>query len=199
MATDAASTLLATAARHGQFLRIDMEDSSVTDLTLDVYRVLRSRFDNVGIVLQSCLRRSRRDLQELLRDGPADIRLCKGIYLEPEQIAYRNPDEIRNSFKEILVQFIEGGGSRIGIATHDPQLVAHAEETISKLGVGRGRYEFQMLLGVAGDLRRELVERGHPLRIYVPFGQRWYEYSMRRLRENPQIAAHVLRNLFTAG
>jgi proline dehydrogenase len=175
-----------------------MEDSSVTTATLDIYRDLRRRNDKVGIVIQSCLRRSADDVAGLLEEGPTDVRLCKGIYIEPEEIAFCDADEIRDSFDRLLEQLLEGG-ARVGIATHDPILVAHAERMIEDMAIGKDRYEFQMLLGVAGKLRRELVARGHPLRVYVPFGELWYAYSLRRLRENPDIAGHILRNLFTRG
>ena len=189
-------TLLASARDHGNFVRIDMEDSSVTSATLDIYRDLRTNFGNVGAVIQSCLRRSESDVDELLRGGRTDIRLCKGIYIEPEAIAFRDPDDIRSSFRRLLEQLLEGGAARVGIATHDPALVDHAEETVKRLGVTKDRYEFQMLLGVAGPLRRKLVAKGHPLRVYVPFGELWFKYSMRRLQENPHIAGHIVTNLF---
>ena len=192
---EAVRTLIASAADHGSFVRIDMEDSSVTSVTLDIYREMRREFDNVGIVIQSCLRRSDQDIAELLAEGPTDVRLCKGIYIEPEAIAFVDPDEIRRSFNNLLDQLFDGGARCAAIATHDPQLVDHAEASIEKRGVKKERYEFQMLLGVAGTLRRDLVARGHPLRVYVPFGDRWYAYSMRRLRENPNIAGHVVSNL----
>ncbi|HSN51511.1 MAG TPA: proline dehydrogenase family protein [Woeseiaceae bacterium] len=194
---DAIRSLIASAAEHDRFVRIDMEDSSVTSVTLDTYRAMRQAFDNVGIVIQSCLRRSERDIAELLREGPTDVRLCKGIYIEPEAIAFTDPDEIRSSFNNLLEQLFDGGARRVAIATHDPALVAHAEALIGKMAVGADRYEFQMLLGVAGSLRDDLVARGHPMRVYVPFGDRWYAYSMRRLRENPNIAGHVVSNLLS--
>lgn len=194
----AIETLAASAHEHGCFLRIDMEDSSVTTATLDIYRNLRRRHDNVGIVIQSCLRRSEQDVAELLEEGPTDVRLCKGIYIEPEEIAFRDAHEIRASFDLLLEQLLDGG-ARVAVATHDPVLVANAESLIENRVIGKEQYEFQMLLGVAGRLRRELVARGHPLRVYVPFGELWYAYSIRRLRENPDIAGHILRNLFTRG
>ncbi len=189
--------IAAAAARYDNFVRIDMEDSTVTSLTLEIYRELRSRHGNVGAVIQSCLRRSQDDVQDLLDAGIANVRLCKGIYVEPESIAFRDAGEIRESYKRLLEQMLEGGAQKVGIATHDPLLVEHAERTIERLGIDRRRYEFQMLLGVAGSMRERLVAAGHPLRVYVPFGQRWYAYSIRRLRENPQIAAHVVSNLLT--
>jgi proline dehydrogenase len=177
-------------------VRIDMEDSSVTSITLDLYRRLREEHDNVGAVIQACLRRSSEDLGQLLGDGLANVRLCKGIYIEPEEIAWTDADDIRHSYKALLEQLFEGGATRVGIATHDPHLVDHAEALIERLGINESRYEFQMLLGVAEPLRDRLVASGHRVRVYVPFGERWHPYSMRRLRENPAIAGHIVRNLF---
>jgi len=189
--------IVASASQSGNFVRIDMEDSSVTTITLDIYRKLCEKNDNVGTVVQACLRRSRDDIRSLLDAGIARLRLCKGIYVEPEDIAFTDANDIRQSYQELLEQLFEGGATRVGIATHDPLLVEHAEKTIQRLNVDKSRYEFQMLLGVAGSMRSRLVSAGHPLRVYVPFGERWYAYSLRRLRENPGIAIHIVRNLFT--
>ena len=188
--------LLERARGHGNFVRIDMEDSSVTSLTLDVYRELRAEFDNVGTVIQSCLRRSPDDVAGLLQGGPTDLRLCKGIYIEPEEISYRDPAEINDAFKRLLEQLFEDDATRVGVATHDPELIGHAEETIARRAVSKSRYEFQMLLGVAAPLRRRLVAEGHPLRVYVPFGELWFDYSLRRLRENPHMINHIVKNVF---
>lgn len=192
-------TIINSADEHGNFVRIDMEDSSVTAVTLDIYRELRAEFDNVGTVIQSCLRRSERDVDNLLQGGPTNLRLCKGIYVEPEAISYRDADEIRDSFKRLLEQLFEGRAVQVGIATHDPELIEHAEGALERFDVPKERYEFQMLLGVAGRLRRQLVARGHPLRVYVPFGELWFNYSLRRLRENPHMVNHIVRNLFRSG
>lgn len=189
-------TLLEVAEQHGAFVRIDMEDSSVTGVTIDIYREVRKQFDRVGVAIQSCLRRSEDDVRELLDEGHTDVRLCKGIYIEPEEISYRDADDIRDSFKRILELLLDDKTARVGIATHDQELVEHAVETISELGVDQDRYEFQMLLGVAGPLRRELLSAGHSVRVYVPFGELWYNYSMRRLRENPHMVGHIVTNLF---
>jgi proline dehydrogenase len=188
--------LLTAAEEHGVFVRVDMEDSSVTDVTLDIYRAFRSEFDQVGAVIQACLKRSERDIGELLASGPTDVRLCKGIYIEPEEISYRNAEDIRESFRRLLRQLFDGGAGHVGIATHDPLLARFAEDLVERLDVPTSRYEFQMLLGVAEPLRRQLVASGHPVRVYVPFGERWYEYSLRRLRENPNIVGHIVGNLF---
>jgi proline dehydrogenase len=194
---DTLEIIVEKAASHDNFVRIDMEDSSVTGITLEVYRKLRRRFDNVGIVVQSCLHRTKTDVGELLDEGIGHLRLCKGIYIEPGDIAYTDPDEIRESYKALLEQMFAGGAIKVGIATHDPLLVEHAERTIRAMNIDKSQYEFQMLLGVAGTLRDRLVAAGHPLRVYVPFGERWHAYSMRRLRENPEIAMHIVKNLFT--
>jgi len=187
--------LMSSARRQGSFVRIDMEDSSVTTVTLDIYRELRRDDDRVGAVIQSALRRSNQDVADLMAEGTTDIRLCKGIYIEPEEIAYTDADEIRDSYSEILDQLLEGG-ARVGIATHDPVLIERAEASIKRLGIEKDQYEFQMLLGVTERLRKRLVVDGHSLRVYVPFGELWYHYSMRRLRENPNIAGHIIKNLF---
>ena len=189
-------SLLESAREHGSFVRIDMEDSSVTDITLEIYRELREEYDRVGAVIQSCLHRSRQDVIDLMEDGPTDIRLCKGIYLEPGEIAYTDADDIRDSFSDILDLLLEGG-ARVGIATHDPILIDRAVESLQRFDVYTDQYEFQMLLGVAERLRSRLIAVGHPLRVYVPFGSLWYNYSMRRLRENPGIAGHIVKNLFS--
>mgnify|MGYP001828321875 FL=1 len=188
--------VVTAASKRDQFVRIDMEDSTVTDVTLDIYTTLRRRYPKVGTVIQACLRRSEEDVERLVRDGPTDLRLCKGIYIEPEAIAYRDPEEIRQSFNRLLEQLLANSNARVGIATHDPALVEYATQAIERMQVAKERYEFQMLLGVAGPLRRALVADGHPLRVYVPFGEHWYAYSMRRLRENPYIAGHIVGNLF---
>ena len=188
--------LLDSTRDHDNFVRIDMEDSSVTDVTLDIYREMRRDYGRVGAVIQSCLRRSKQDVIDLMAEGPTDIRLCKGIYIEPEDIAYTDYEENRDSFSEILDLLLEGG-ARVGIATHDPVLVDRALASLERYGVGKDRYEFQMLLGVTERLRGQLVAAGHPLRVYVPFGELWYNYSLRRLRENPGIAGHIVKNLFT--
>lgn len=194
---DAMRTLIAKANERNIFVRIDMEDSSATDITLDLYRRLREHHENVGTVIQSCMKRSAEDVAQLLQTGPTHIRLCKGIYLEPEEIAFTDADDIRRSYCELLEQLFEGGAIRVGIATHDPRLVDFAEQLIDRLQIDKSRYEFQMLLGVAENMRAGLVAKGHPLRVYVPFGDRWFAYSVRRLRENPEIAGHIVRNLFT--
>lgn len=174
------------AAARGNFVRIDMEDSTTTDRTLALYRELRrAGHENVGVVLQSYLRRTVDDL-----DGLANVRLCKGIYVEPPEIAYREYDAVRANFVRCLEALV-AQGSYVGIATHDEHLIVEALRIVSAAGLARDRYEFQMLLGVRPDRADELVAQGHTLRVYVPYGTQWYEYSVRRLQENPKIAGYV--------
>ena len=189
--------ILDAAAPHDAFVRIDMEDSSVTEETIRVYLEARQRTERVGIVLQAYLHRSRADVARVVAIG-GNVRVCKGIYVEPPEIAYQGREEIRDHYAA-MVEDLLGAGCYAGIATHDETLVDRALATIRRLGLPPEAYEFQMLLGVAGDLRRRLVAAGHRLRVYVPYGRSWYDYSMRRLKENPAIAGHVLRNLFSGG
>jgi proline dehydrogenase len=178
------------AAERGNFVRIDMEDSSTTDDTLRLYRELRaSGFENVGIVLQARLKRTLADLAELAEVRP-NVRLCKGIYLESAEIAYRDFDSIRASFVQALEELLELG-CYVGIATHDEWLVEQGQRLVAARGLAREEYEFQMLLGVRPGLGDELIRGGHRLRIYTPFGRQWYAYSMRRLQENPKIAGYI--------
>ncbi len=188
--------LLGRAAGHGNFVRIDMEDSSTTTATLDIYRHLREDFDNVGVVLQSYLKRSMEDIEALIPYG-VSVRVCKGIYVEPPEIAYKNRQEIRDNFMK-MVEALLVSGCYVGIATHDRQLVERSKELIGRVGIGADQYEFQMLLGVLPGLRREILAAGHPLRVYVPFGEAWYAYSTRRLKENPAVAGHVFKGMFTS-
>jgi proline dehydrogenase len=179
-------------------MRIDMEDSPCTTATLEIYRNLRDEHpDRVGIVLQSRLRRTLDDVDALI-DRPTNFRLCKGIYLEPREIAYTDAELIRRNFVLVLDRMMESG-AYVGIATHDELLVWESLRLIRKYGLDRDRYEFQMLLGVDEPLRRILIDAGHRLRVYVPYGEHWYPYSVRRLRENPQIAGYALKALFQRG
>ena len=176
--------VVADAAARGNFVRIDMEDSSTTDRTLDLYDELRAAgHENVGVVLQAYLRRTLDDVPRA-----ANVRICKGIYVEPPEIAFRDSDEVRASFVRCL-EAIVAQGSYVGIATHDEFLIAEALRIVRD--VPQDRYEFQMLLGVRPDRADELVADGHRLRVYVPYGTQWYEYSVRRLQENPKIAGYV--------
>jgi len=183
------------AIRLGNFVRIDMEDSSCTDDTLAVYERLRAEHpEHVGCVIQAYLKRSLDDVRSLVSRG-ANVRLCKGIYIEPAAIAYKDHDAINRNYVLLLRELL-AGGCYTGIATHDEELVNAAYGIIEDLELTPDRYEFQMLLGVTENLRASILARGHRLRVYVPFGSHWYPYSLRRLKENPEVAGHILRGMF---
>jgi proline dehydrogenase len=178
------------AARRQNFVRIDMEDSSTTEHTLRLYRDLReSAHLNVGIVLQAYMRRTLNDIAALADLQPS-VRICKGIYVEPPQLAYQGYEEVRANYVRALEALLDAG-CYVGIATHDAWLVAEGRRIVARRGLDPKEYEFQMLLGVAEQLGDQLVRDGHRLRIYVPFGEHWYAYSLRRLQENPRIAGYI--------
>ena len=178
------------AAESGNFVRIDMEDSSCTTDTLRMYCDLREAgLDNVGVVLQAYLRRTLRDIRELAPYQP-NVRLCKGIYVEPPLIAYQDYDEVRQNFVRSHHELVRLG-SYVGIATHDQFLIDEGLRLVGERGLTPDQYEFQMLLGVTPHAGNRLVRDGHRLRVYVPFGREWYSYSLRRLQENPKIAGYV--------
>jgi proline dehydrogenase len=174
-----------------------MEDSSVTEETIRIFFEFRERYPRIGIVLQAYLHRSPDDARRIAKVG-GNVRVCKGIYVEPPEIAYQDRDRIRVGFME-LVDILIDANSYVGIATHDPIVVERARASIARRKLPPEAYEFQMLLGVAGTLRRRLVAEGHRLRVYVPYGEAWYAYSVRRLKENPSIAGNVLKGLFQRG
>jgi proline dehydrogenase len=183
-------TVVEDAAARGNFVRIDMEDSTTTDDTLQLYRELREEgHDNLGVVLQAMLRRTLDDVRSLADLRPS-VRLCKGIYIEPEEIAYREFEAVRANFVGALEALLDAG-CYVGIATHDRWLVDQGRRLVDVHGLKPEEYEFQMLLGVRPALGDELVAEGHRLRIYVPFGRHWYAYSLRRLQENPKIAGYI--------
>jgi proline dehydrogenase len=178
------------AAERDNFVRIDMEDSSTTDDTLRLYRELRAAgHDNLGVVLQARLKRTLADVRALAELRP-NVRLCKGIYIEPPEIAYRDFDSVRASFVQALEELL-AAGCYAAVATHDEWLVEQGERLVADRGLGREEYEFQMLLGVRPAMADALVRGGHRLRIYTPFGRHWYAYSLRRLQENPRIAGYI--------
>jgi proline dehydrogenase len=184
--------VLREAATHGNFVRIDMEDSTTTDETLRLYRELReSGHDNVGVVLQSYLRRTLDDVRDLA-DLKPNVRLCKGIYVEPSSIAYTDHDAVRASYMRCLDALLDAG-AYVGVATHDEWLIGEALARIGERALAPKDYEFQMLLGVRDGRASELVASGHRLRVYVPYGEQWYGYSLRRLQENPAMAGTIAR------
>lgn len=188
-------SIVNAAKEFNNFVRIDMEDSTTTTDTLDIYKRLRREgFNNIGVVVQAYLRRSEEDVKELVK-LKANIRLCKGIYIESPTIAFRDREEIRRNFMVLLRLMLENGSS-VGIATHDDVLVEQAYTLIQKNNLKPEQYEFQMLLGVREGLRDSIVKKGHRLRVYVPYGEQWYAYSVRRLKENPEIAGYAFKALF---
>jgi proline dehydrogenase len=191
------------AAKHGNFVRVDMEDSQCTDLEIDLFRRLHHEFPNhVGLVLQAYMKRTHGDIKAMEdmhgNDHPLNFRLCKGIYVEPEAIAYKKYQEINDHYLEDL-EYIFQQGMYPGIATHDKPLVEGAFRLIEKYGVKKSKYEFQMLYGVTPELRKSIVDKGHTMRVYVPFGKEWFGYSTRRLKENPKMATHIIKALFVQG
>jgi proline dehydrogenase len=192
---DNVARIVETAQRFGNFVRIDMEDNTTTDATLRIYRELHARYGNVGVVLQAYMRRTLRDIEELPAEK-ASVRLCKGIYVEPRAIAWKGYDTVRHNYVQALDKLFSRG-TYVGIATHDEFLACAASALIDRHGLKPDQYEFQMLLGVDEELRRILIAAGHRLRVYVPYGRDWYPYSIRRLRENPEVARHVLKAMMS--
>ena len=187
--------LLTLATEADSFVRIDMEESTYTTKTLDIHSELLSLKQNVGTVIQAYLRRSEADVTELSKIK-ANIRICKGIYVESEKIAFKDKDMIRKNFVRLL-EILFKGGSYVGIATHDEHIVYEAYRVIDELGLGKEQYEFQMIYGVREQLRKRILDDGHQVRVYVPYGKAWYAYSTRRLKENPEIAGYIIKNIFS--
>lgn len=191
------------AASCNNFIRIDMEDSPCTDDEIALFRRLKAEFPkNVGLVLQAYMRRTLNDIKQMLdlnsAETPLNYRLCKGIYVEPETIAYKKYEEINQHFLEDL-EFMFANKIYAGIATHDKPLIDGAYNLIKKYNVPHNMYEFQMLYGVTPKLRDSIVSAGHTMRVYVPFGKQWFGYSTRRLKENPKMATHIIKAIFYKG
>lgn len=195
--------IVAKAAEHNNFVRIDMEDSQCVDREIEIFRRLKKEFPkNVGLVLQAYLHRTKDDINKLsdihTKEQPINFRLCKGIYVESEKIAYKKYEVINQHFLEDLELMFEKG-MYPGIATHDTPLVEGAYKLIEKYKVPNDKYEFQMLYGVTPHLRQSIINNGHRMRIYVPFGKDWFAYSTRRLKENPKMASEIIKALFVRG
>lgn len=189
------SELAAKAKDLGVFMRLDMENSPYTDATIEAYKKLREDgFDNVGTVFQAYMKRTEADIKSLI-DYKPNLRLCKGIYVEDASIAFKDKEKIRDNYK-MLLELMLDNGMYPGIATHDEPLIQFAEEQIKKRKLKPNQYELQMLLGVREERREQLLKEGYPLRVYVPFGEDWYGYSTRRLKENPQMAGHIVKSVF---
>lgn len=195
--------IVETAASYNNFIRVDMEDSSCVDLEIELFRKLKKEFPkNVGLVFQSYMRRTLKDLEGLMdlhtEEAPLNYRLCKGIYVEPEEIAFKKYEEVNEHFL-IDLEFMFKNGVYAGIATHDRPLVEGAYRLIEKYQLPKDKYEFQMLYGVTPKLRKEIMDAGHRMRIYVPYGKEWFGYSTRRLKENPKMASHIMKAVFVKG
>jgi proline dehydrogenase len=187
--------LVKRASEIDNFVRIDMEDSPYTDATINVYKSIFENISNVGIVLQAYLKRSYNDTVILNKIG-TNYRICKGIYVEPVSRAYKNKQVIRDNFLKMLESMLKNG-NYVGIATHDEYLIDNSYRIIKELNIPNDKFEFQMLLGVREDLRNKINSDGYKIRVYVPFGEDWYAYSIRRLQENPQIAGYIVQNIFS--
>lgn len=185
------------AAEYKNFVRIDMEDSPFTDKTINVYKKIYQDYKNVGIVIQSYMRRAYDDVVTLNKIG-TNYRLCKGIYVEPASIAYKDRQEVRNNYLKLLDAMFKDG-NYVGIATHDKYLIDEAYKRVKEKNIPKDKFEFQMLLGVREDLRDKINADGYKIRIYVPFGKDWYAYSVRRLKENPSMAGHIVKSFLTFG
>ncbi len=196
LCVDNVTKVVERAAELGNFVRIDMEDHTCTTSSIALYRAVHERFpQSVGVVLQAYLHRTVGDIRDLLPLTP-NIRICKGIYRESRAIAWQDFATVRENFIYCLQILLESG-AYVGIATHDPYLVWAGMRAVDRLGLEPRQYEFQMLLGVDPELRRIILGNGHRLRVYVPYGSDWYPYSVRRLRENPSVAHHVVRAMLS--
>ncbi len=195
--------VVAKAASFGNFVRIDMEDSPCTDMEIELYRKLKAEFPaNVGLVIQAYLKRTFHDLQNMQEmntpDHPVNLRVCKGIYVEPESIAYKGYNDINENFLKDIEYMLQQK-MYPAIATHDANVIDGAYKLIEKYQASNEKYEFQMLYGVTPALRQSVLDKGHRMRVYVPFGKQWFGYCTRRLKENPQMAGVILKALFVKG
>lgn len=191
-----ARRVVVDAQQRGNFVRVDMEGSNVTQATIDIFKRLRSEFDlnDVGIVLQSYLRRTYADAQELLK-LPARIRICKGAYSEPPEVAFPDKKDVDDNYVKVM-QLLLSSGVYHGIATHDPKMIDATIDFATREGIGKEKFEFQMLYGIRRDLQRQLARDGYNMRVYVPYGKHWYPYFMRRLAERPANIWFVMKNMF---
>jgi proline dehydrogenase len=192
--------IMEVADQSNTFIRIDMEDSECTSIELEIYRRLKSEFPSrIGVVVQAYLHRTLEDVKNLmdlnLSEAPLNFRLCKGIYIEEERIAYKGHQEIRDHYLEDL-RFMLQNGIYVGIATHDKYLIEKAYQLIDMLHIPKEKYEFQMLYGVTPKLRQSILDRGHRMRVYVPYGKQWFTYSTRRLKENPNMVWYIVKAIF---
>jgi proline dehydrogenase len=194
--------IVAKAAEVDRFVRIDMEDTPVTDRTLAIYRRLREEFDNVGVVVQAYLYRTKEDVRQMLTAGIADLRLCKGAYDEPPTVAYREKADVDRSMTELIKLMLEGQAEHPGaypaIASHDHMIINWTKAYAHNKQIPNDRFEFQMLYGIRRDLQEQLANQGYRMRVYIPYGTRWYPYYMRRLAERPSNVLFFIRAFFGA-
>lgn len=195
--------IIAYAASFNNFVRVDMEDSPCTDLEIDLFRKLKAEFPkNTGLVLQAYMKRTLDDIKGLedihSKDNPINYRICKGIYVEPAEIAFKGYDLVNEHYLKDL-DYMMQKGMYPAIATHDKPLVDGAYELIEKYNYKPDQYEFQMLYGVTPALRKSIMDKGHRMRVYVPFGKEWFGYSTRRLKENPKMAMLIIKAIFFKG
>ena len=190
-----ARRVVVDAKERGNFVRVDMEGSNVTQVTIDIFKRLRSEFElnDVGIVLQSYLRRTYDDAQELVK-LPARIRICKGAYSEPPEVAFPDKKDVDDNYVRVM-QLLLSSGVYHGIATHDPRMIDATVDFAMREGIGKEKFEFQMLYGIRRDLQRQLARDGFNVRVYVPYGKHWYPYFMRRLAERPANIWFVMKNV----
>jgi proline dehydrogenase len=195
LAYNNARAVVLEAKKRNNFVRVDMEDSNVTQVTLDIFRRLRAEFElnDVGIVLQSYLRRTYADAQELVK-LPARIRICKGAYNEPPEVSFPDKKDVDDNYVKVM-QLLLSSGTYHGIATHDPKMIDATINFASREGIAKDKFEFQMLYGVRRDLQHQLARDGYNMRVYVPYGKHWYPYFMRRLAERPANVWFVLKNV----
>jgi proline dehydrogenase len=201
LSPDLARSIAESLARHaratGNFLRIDMEDSSLTQVTLDIVRRIHARPElrgAIGIVIQAYLYRSQADIEQLLADG-IRTRLCKGAYEEPAEVAFPSKADVDKNYVRLSGMLLDSPVYH-GLATHDEAMIAEAKKFAKKHGIDPNRFEFQMLFGVRRDLQRKLVQEGYNVRVYIPFGREWYPYFMRRLAERPANLLFLAKNFF---
>ena len=195
--------IVAVADKYNSFIRIDMEDSTCTDDEINIYNRLKDEFPKrVGLVIQAYMRRTLDDVKKLMKSdtttSPLNFRLCKGIYIEDKSIAFKGYQEVRDHFIEDL-EFMLKNDIFVGIASHDRYLVEQSMLLIKRLNISKEKYEFQMLYGVNPKLRKSIVEKGYTMRVYLPFGTQWFNYSTRRLKENPNMVWHILKALIIRG
>ncbi len=195
--------IVAMATKYNSFVRIDMEDTKCTDLEIELFRKLKKEFpNNVGLVVQAYLKRTLNDITSLLDlnspESPVNLRLCKGIYNEPKELAFKPYNEVKQNYL-LNLEFILKNNIYVGIATHDRAVVENAFSLLEKHNISKNKYEFQMLLGVTPELRKLIVAQGHTMRVYVPYGTKWFAYCTRRLKENPKMAGMIIKAIFKRG